>query len=1698
MDYTTSTHNENGSEPFSLVYPLAVEFDKRAPRVNVETLVFGVLNPLHLREPKRKLRENDIFLFKRTVSMDWKHNLYILINSKEESYNVNFTTILLRQAFEVNRSIKKYSERKTFYQGAYRDCYHTNSGDDAEKKLSKRDKCTKLNEKNTRKRPAFSIYPDSEFVRRQQHYGDDAPVSIKLTLALANVESSMTSLYEFSSLFGHRFDYEGHQHNTVSATGNLANNLPDHHYQSIADESNLKFKRLSNLYVCSFDNRYDFQTALDYLTNNCANWNDIYDIPVGLDDDCIRFSLDMFIRNMQFENEIQRRQRRYELISGNGLKSSVLTQLSHLKMDSPSILANEYVTCETDDDFAAEVLLERAFASGFKCNTPVSSSEKAEQSSNQRENSRQKIDIFACFSMANWSVYNNVNHLITSVDRDAFERLLIKSNTAFFQSLETPFPKKRLDQLYDTPLLFVPSIIWDLETIALNPCTVPRGVAGDESLVSIALVMQRPAIDLFRLAMVWVLVPNSLDRSERENIAKQSLLRVEHEHNLHQPPTLICYTDEQAMLYDFCALMTINFPILYTYGNISLSHLPAYRDLCTFLIGHNSIGYDYTFILNRCIYFGFDDLRVHLTRKMNNYTANGMSALYTFNDAQICIDTLCFLRTRMRHLSAFDLQSVLRFYDCEITKINLDAVQIRHFYNTLHTLSNKSKQNSAYPLTTHKHYAAISKKARLPYFTEFLRYNLFDCLSLCDLLEKLSFMQYITTVMRTFSVPLESALYRGNSRLLPSLLINDCLREKREFLVPGHENQSIFSVDKGGVSFVEEFRSWLAGRSERLSSALSIRIEYQPLFDYFSPIPSHHLHHIYNPYVEFVEYMRTLCWENSLDEPESDNSHLMNNHSASAQNPSAFHENLSWSLENELNRFHSFNTFALPCERQLDLLRIGEKTYVGGMNYADPCHVKHPILMDYNSFYPSIIRHYQLDVNNVAIFTVKKLLLAIRPIVLLEQIIQCGVFRIFDYTALQDVDIYVNKAIFSSPHFHAIFKPKPHCRREWHEGIEIDSLDLLLASSKSLERRVLVLIKKIDHSVIDRVVTEALLRRETWKKKKRENPNDKIIQSRELMDKLLANGTYGYLNYGKSVIFSRATASAVTLLCRNAFCKTRFIIESDALLSSLNLDPNRLAARVIYIDTDGCIVFIQKKTAFFPDNHPGQKTAMFNIKSKIANKANSLRISLPLLDIFNTPEQRIASSPSKVILDANRDLPLLSINKDVFVKKINAFLNMQHVTLAAEHHNAIAASVFATKKYALYKIDSLCPPKEVIKKTGFESNAAVPIKALYDVVLRNIALLNHGYDFVLSQRFICKITQHRAFFYAIFDKLYAGWQSALAAHRLQKKRQYYSLSDNPHNADEADYPGDNEPTEMPGSRYKLADFASRIPLNPKENKGKLSEFIDSVLNKFQYNIGDRVSVIKLAAIDANQSITINTPSGAYMLYDLTDSQFELFDIARQNIEQVLPDFKYLLGGHATYLYQCIEGCQSLRDRSSIQKEPVAWANAEAFICHLRTMEQEGYVSPVGDPLSTSIDKSDISQPAPQNTLYLRTFNAIYDLHYATWLWQRILSKRIESRFHDRVLLHWNSHVKMNIKKMTQDLVDGNLLASDMISKEIPCVPPKILSFSFFKKWLTRDNDAFDRLVFDALFCEPSQMANAKDIAVKRQLIGSGFILYKAL
>lgn len=1321
----------------------------------------------------------------------------------------------------------------------------------------------------------------------------------------------------------------------------------------------------SNLYVCRFHDTRLFSDVWRHLCENASHWSSVYSVPSSLDDECLRFCLDMLFEKR--ERELAEQENSTAKSSGRRRRNFRSGAETSEELVGACSTMTEDVTAATMED----------------------------GTSGPDGSANSGLDLYDAFALGSWCLTRlstAQSRLVVRIDQAIFDRIC-DSMTDLCDALRERNGLR--EKLFSTPLAFLPSVIWDIETIASRPGTLPRGTAADEALVSVAISVERNSLlpdDVpFSISRVHSLTMLLVPRGANCDLSAVKALHLLDESTIQ--PTVLCYRDERSLLLDFCAYMSSQTPLLRLLFAIRRDRLAEYRNVASFLVGHNTVGYDYSFVVNRCIYFGFARLARHLTRNVRQDVGD-VCCMFTFCDAQLCVDTLLFLMARVRSLSAFDLASVLRVYDCDIKKGGLDARAIRFFYNSIDDVE---------ALLNLQLYTPDSQ---LSYLRKLLVYNLYDCLSLSSFLMKMSFPVFVDTLLAYFRAPLNVACYCGNSRLLPALFISDLLRSGREVLCLRARNVALFSVDAQMPRLAGLFRelhevltslglngSFLVHAFHGLDVDKSLSRIHDSLLADDEPSTPKRRRVQHDPLTRMlISYVRTIEASVSVDRVSSN---------VSTSTP----PNVRWVDLGQAVDERTARSCTVAIESENELLRVHEKTYIGGLNYASACHVRNPVLMDYNSFYPSIIRHYELDVNNVAVVTVLKLLLIVRPLMRLRELLTYKLLRLFDYTPEHSVEEYVNLSVFRSEQFASIFRPAPHVRRDWYEGVELDTVELLIASSKLLSRRILVVWKKESGSAVSRLVTAALERRAVWKKLRRTSPNDKMLESRELMEKLLANGTYGYLNFKQSVIFSRATAAAVTLLCRNAFARTRFILESEELLRKF--DPGlaeRFRVDVNYIDTDGCIVSLRSRQH---QQHETAQTVRFTTPG-----CESVRLSRCPLLFRETREQE---DVEEYFDDASR-------SKDRFVALVNEMLGMHHVVLAAEEQNAVAATIFGRKKYALLKA---CPSRAsdlfVLKKTGFEKNAPLPVKRVYDVLFKNVMLLNHTSGLLHSERFVSKIIDHRSIMYSIFDCLLAEWRNAV-------------------------------------SKDALESFSTRVPLNPRQTGGKLAEFIERTLREHQYNPGDRVSVLRLLRIDDRSLAAlprIHDSTGApVVLYDPTDSEFVLLDEARDRISDYVLDVRLFLGGHLTYLYQCVEGQQTLRD---------------------------------GALETVATDRSGA-------TLKMRTLRGIAMLFYSTWLWDRVLRHRHVEAFGAESLnfyaINWrgvNSPAQMT--RVSRELMCTDLRSLlddehgdvdvDILDKIFPseqnhrtkdvifASPPPFLFYERFRvKWLYQENE---RVVYKALF-----------------------------
>lgn len=1334
------------NQTMRLLYPLTVTFGERynarSARQSVVRLRCFTLDKLQSNDLSHAEIRDDapsVFVADETVEVAWPHYFYVLVNQRDLAQNLQRLHWLTQQAllgFQLRRSTSSSSS----------------SFSSANKKRL-RGETTSTASSTITADPTTLIAYDYELV-------------------LYNVDSSLTSLYDTCSMFDnwqsidrmvHRNDPRV-SHNdtlttankgaaTVAANGEdgedgdddlLALGRRNKRFRGSASTSTPRQEqqddstlvRNNNLYRVRLQSTAQYQFLFEYFRDNAYYWQHQFSVPVNLMYDQFRYALDVYVSNLRFK--IMR-----DSMARTG------------RMESQLIDVTGSAATRGGTNFYRKMM------------------ERMQQSSGPSDQLfTDPLDMRRWFACGKWCLFDVKRSCVSIVPLEEFHGCV----RTLLGLTETAVPDHLLTRLFATPMEFVPRLVWDIETIAKGKGTIPRGITADQKLSSVALVFERPALDAGRVVVLYVLTPETMTSSQVRQLDLQLLqdtrLDVRHA-RVHS------YTDERAMLLDFLLDMTTNASLLTEFFGVKPSAVSSYHHMVSLLTGYNSIEYDYAFLMERCLFFDSADFAPFLLA-MRRFSGMSRSLCHAwvFNEAQLCLDVMQFLQARNRQLKSYKLANVLRVFGCNIEKIEFSAVEIRRLYYGDGSDGHRDHRN---------------------FMRDILRYNVFDCLSLCDLLNRLSFADHMTIMMTYFFAPLDVVMYKGNSSLLPTLVQLDNMLEKREMAVIRQPTCNNFVCSSVRVEDTV-FQTNRAILRQRFRCRLSLE----------SYPPSCAVLGSENPYTALLNYHRVL--------------RLTFSAAAAAASPSS---NVLSFLDSQ--QVYDGDT-TLPAHNEMELLRVGEKTYIGGMNDANPSHSKYPVLADYNSFYPSIIRSYTLDVCKVAVLDLKQILLTI-PIPLLESLLETKIFRLFDYTCLEDLE----SAVDLEQH-RALFGGEP-----WHEAIEYTTFEQILLTSCTLSRRFLTLIYTPDPSTVDGIATKALKRRAVWKAKRKQNPQDVVLEFMELMEKLLANSLYGYMNFGLSAIFSRATAAAVTLLCRNAFCRTRRIIESRDLVATTLLDPDVYRFQVIYIDTDGCI-FVLKR-----------------IDGAAMSDSRDRPPSVPWFRLYADLD------PADTVAVYDR-----------LIGEVNRRLDLQHVTLAAEHYNAFAVCVFAKKKYAL-----LLAPDGKVKKTGFESNAAKPIRQLYDHLLCNTLRAFHIYRLVVHPRFVVTIRHHRLFFYAIFDYMYELW------------RQAASSDDSP---------------------FNLQDFCQTRPLNPKANSGELSQFIDRILFEFRYAAGERVSILRI--VDTRNAIVDG------VLYPQCGKFVMLEELDGQNVSAIVPNLQFFLGCYTRYFYQCVEGHQTLRESVRNTREPI--------------------------------------------------------------------------------------------------------------------------------------------------------------------------------
>lgn len=224
---------------------------------------------------------------------------------------------------------------------------------------------------------------------------------------------------------------------------------------------------------------------------------------------------------------------------------------------------------------------------------------------------------------------------------------------------------------------------------------------------------------------------------------------------------------------------------------------------------------------------------------------------------------------------------------------------------------------------------------------------------------------------------------------------------------------------------------------------------------------------------------------------------------------------------------------------ECDILRIGEKKYLGGLNNATPGHYVNAIHLDFKSFYPSIACEYGLSFETVKLMQ-KWLLRQIVP----NDFCTNEMFRVFDYEPPNSLLV------------------KEY--RNWYEGKEIRKVAEIFDD----KHRVLTVRQRpLENPIISHLWKYYLSERERYKRNLTSAKSEyekKMFTSMEKMFKTLGNSLYGYLNYKYSMCYAPTVAAAITLLARKTFHETTTFLRE------------KMKMRIIYEDTDGMIVTSEK------------------------------------------------------------------------------------------------------------------------------------------------------------------------------------------------------------------------------------------------------------------------------------------------------------------------------------------------------------------------------------------------------------------------------------------------------------------------------------------------------------------------------------------
>ena len=521
-----------GNETVSLFYPLGLRFFSRgsnvdtrsASRDDAEMALSSAYVRLHGLTPDT-IRADDmlgdapdahgrVVLRQVTIRIPCTFNLYIVLPVENEPLNVEFVERLMER-FMRDRVLLTRSRR----------------------------------ERRTRDDGANAGRPRREPQNDNQDFFVSPP---KLELVLENVRRGISSLYDLLDSFHGLSAFEAES----SGTDRL---------------SDLGVTVEANLYVCRFHDGRLFSAVWKHLCDNANHWSDVYSVPSSLDDECLRFCLDMLFEKRERELLEQQEQQAHNTLNGppshfRAAGETLGRRRRHPRAAGPTSTEELVVSCPTllDDDGAAATFAQTV------ANAQQSRSDTANDSVDGDGGGTGGLDLYDAFALGSWCLTrlsSEQNRLLVRIDRSIFDRIC-DSMTDLHDALLARADLR--DKLFSAPLAFVPSVIWDIETIAARPGTLPRGTAVDEALVSVAISVERNSLlpdgHPFSLARVhslaMVLVPTGVKCFPSAINALHLLDESDTQ------PSILTYRDERAMLVDFCAYMSSQTPLLRMLFNV--------------------------------------------------------------------------------------------------------------------------------------------------------------------------------------------------------------------------------------------------------------------------------------------------------------------------------------------------------------------------------------------------------------------------------------------------------------------------------------------------------------------------------------------------------------------------------------------------------------------------------------------------------------------------------------------------------------------------------------------------------------------------------------------------------------------------------------------------------------------------------------------------------------------------------------------------------------------------------------------------------------------------------------------------------------------------------------------------------------------------------------------------------------------------